>query len=151
MNILFTTSGPSELTLRRNNRIAAAGFGVFWMFGAMMAALAGTTLMWQNSLLARALRSTQMPTAYLPPIGRIAGSLFLLLSALLVVTRREKKLERRETKRIRALRPVEGFSFFAMGIRIKSSLRMRPNRAHSQEVAYQEEMAASTGLHQREG
>jgi hypothetical protein len=63
-----------------------AAIGLFLMFGAVMAALAGTTLLWHGTVLDRAW--TLNPTAYqqLSPLGRKVGILFLILSSALVVS-----------------------------------------------------------------
>src|SRR6201987_5322861 len=55
--------------------------GVFLFFGAVMASLAATTLLWRGTVLDRLW--TLNPTAYkqLAPLGRIVGVLFLALSA----------------------------------------------------------------------
>jgi hypothetical protein len=57
--------------------------GVFLFFGAVMASLAATTLLWRGTVLDRLW--TFNPTAYkqLAPVGRIVGILFLALSAAL--------------------------------------------------------------------
>ena len=58
--------------------------GVFLFFGAVMASLAATPLLWRGTALDRLW--TLNPTAYkqLVPLGRIVGILFLALSAALV-------------------------------------------------------------------
>jgi hypothetical protein len=60
--------------------------GVFLMFGAVMAGLAGTTLLWHGTVLDRAW--TLNPTAYqqLFPLGGKIGILFLLLGSTLLVS-----------------------------------------------------------------
>jgi len=57
--------------------------GVLLFFGAVMASLAATTLLWRGTVLDRLW--TFNPTAYkqLAPVGRIVGILFLALSAAL--------------------------------------------------------------------
>ena len=57
--------------------------GFFLFFGAMMAGLAATTLLWHGTSLDRVWALN--PTAYnqLTPLGRTVGILFLLLSAAL--------------------------------------------------------------------
>ena len=64
----------------------APGFtaiGIFLCFGAIMASLAATTLLWRGTPLDRLW--TFNPTAYkqLAPLGRIVGMLFLVLGAAL--------------------------------------------------------------------
>lgn len=58
--------------------------GVFLFFGAVIASLAATTLLWRGTALDRLW--TLNPTAYkqLAPLGRIVGILFLVLSAALI-------------------------------------------------------------------
>ena len=60
--------------------------GVFLFFGAVMAGLAGTTLLWRGTVLDKAW--TLNPTAYrqLSPLGSKIGILFLLLSAALLIS-----------------------------------------------------------------
>ena len=60
--------------------------GVFLFFGAVMAGLAGTTLLWRGTFLDRAW--TLNPTAYrqLLPLGGKIGILFLPLSSALLVS-----------------------------------------------------------------
>jgi hypothetical protein len=57
--------------------------GIFLFFGAIMATLAATTLLWRGTPLDRLW--TLNPTAYkqLAPLGRIVGILFLVLGAAL--------------------------------------------------------------------
>jgi hypothetical protein len=61
-----------------------AAIGVFLFFGATMATLAATTLLWRGTPLDRAW--TLNPTAYeqLSPLGSKVGILFLLLAVALV-------------------------------------------------------------------
>ena len=58
--------------------------GIFLFFGASMASLAATTLLWRGTALDRLW--TLNPTAYkqLTPLGRIVGILFLVLGAALI-------------------------------------------------------------------
>ena len=63
-----------------------AAIGTFLFFGATMAGLAASTLLWPGTLLDRVWRLN--PTAYqqLAPLGSKIGILFLLLSAALFVS-----------------------------------------------------------------
>jgi|SRR5229473_3901446 len=67
-------------TVRRKLTPGVIAVGVFLFFGATMAALAGTTLVFPGTILDQAWALN--PTAYrqLAPLGRIVGLLFLLLS-----------------------------------------------------------------------
>ncbi len=58
--------------------------GIFLFFGAIMATLAATTLLWRGTALDRLW--TLNPTAFkqLAPLGRIVGILFLVLGAALI-------------------------------------------------------------------
>ena len=60
--------------------------GVFLLFGALMACLAGTTLVWPGTVLDRAW--VLNPRAYreFAPFGKAVGTLFLLLGAALAVS-----------------------------------------------------------------
>jgi hypothetical protein len=59
--------------------------GIFLFFGAAMAALAGTTLIWRGTVLDRAWDLNPEAYRQLAPMGRGVGALFLLLSAALAV------------------------------------------------------------------
>jgi hypothetical protein len=61
-----------------------AAIGVFLFFGASMASLAATTLLWRGTVLDRLW--TLNPIAYkqLAPLGRIVGILFLVLGVALI-------------------------------------------------------------------
>jgi hypothetical protein len=60
--------------------------GVFWAFATAMAALAGTTLIWQHTFLSNAWRLNPIAYQVLAPVGTIAGPLFLLFSGVLLIT-----------------------------------------------------------------
>jgi len=63
-----------------------AALGVFWVFGATMAALAGGTLTWPGTTLDRMWVLNRPAYESLAPLGHLVGPLFLLLSGLLLVT-----------------------------------------------------------------
>jgi hypothetical protein len=72
--------------LERAKPFGFAAIGTFLFFGAVMAGLAGTTLLWHGTILDRAW--TLNPKAYrqLSSLGSKIGLLFLLLSSALVVS-----------------------------------------------------------------
>lgn len=57
--------------------------GIFLFFGAIMASLAATTLLWQGTALDRIWALNPSAHAQLAPLGSTAGVLFLLLGAAL--------------------------------------------------------------------
>jgi hypothetical protein len=59
--------------------------GIFLFFGAVMAALAGTTLAWQGSALDRVWSLNPRAYKELVPFGKAVGIPFLLLAATLAV------------------------------------------------------------------
>ena len=58
--------------------------GIFLLFGAAMAAYAGTTLIWRGTVLDKLWALNPRAYEQLAPLGRIVGLAFLLLSAALV-------------------------------------------------------------------
>ncbi len=58
--------------------------GVFLVFGACMAALAGTTLVWPGTALDKVWALNKAAYRQLSPAGRSIGGLFLLLSVILL-------------------------------------------------------------------
>lgn len=69
-----------------NPNSAPAGItaiGVFWFFGATMAAYAGVTLLWPGTVLDELWKLNPIAHAQLLPMGRPGGILFLALSATL--------------------------------------------------------------------
>jgi hypothetical protein len=74
-------SGPNLAVRPKMPRFAA--IGIFLFFGAIMASLAATTLLWRGTALDRLWALN--PTAYkqLAPLGGTVGILFLLLGAAL--------------------------------------------------------------------
>lgn len=62
-----------------------AAIGIFLFFGATVAALAATTLLWRDTPLDRAWALNPRAYAQLVPLGRTVGFLFLCLSATLAV------------------------------------------------------------------
>jgi hypothetical protein len=59
--------------------------GVFLLFGSVMASLAGTTLLWQGTVLDRIWVLNSSAYKQLLQFGRVAGMLFLLLGVVLAV------------------------------------------------------------------
>jgi hypothetical protein len=66
------------------SRRAMIGVGAFLLFGACMAALAGTTLLWPGTPLDQAWALNKAAHTQLSAAGRSVGGLFLLLSAILI-------------------------------------------------------------------
>jgi hypothetical protein len=76
---------PSSTRSVRGSTRGITAIGIFLLFGAVMASLAGTTLVWQGHALGRIW--VLNPRAYkdLAPFGKTVGILFLLLGATLAV------------------------------------------------------------------
>jgi hypothetical protein len=69
---------------RRQSR-ALTAIGIFLFFGAVMASLAGTTLLWRGTVLERMWSLNPTARKQLMAFGGMAGVLFLLLGATLAV------------------------------------------------------------------
>lgn len=65
--------------------VAITAVGIFLVFGACMAGLAGSTLIWQGTALDRLWSLNKPAHQLLAPFGAPIGVLFLLLSASLAV------------------------------------------------------------------
>jgi hypothetical protein len=76
--------GGTEEGVRKGPR-GIAGVGIFLFFGAAMAFLAGTTLIWQNTPLRRVWVLNAPAYATLAPLGAAIGVPFLFLGASLAV------------------------------------------------------------------
>src|SRR4029077_11972280 len=74
----------SPVPVRFASRRAMIAIGVFLAFGACMAALAGTTLVWRGTALDRMWELNEEAYNQLSPAGRSVGVLFFLVSATLV-------------------------------------------------------------------
>ena len=72
-----------EMTVQTKPRYGIIAVGVFLFFGATMALLAGSTLIWRGSILDRAWVMNAAAYARLAPFGRRIGIPFLLLGAIL--------------------------------------------------------------------
>ena len=74
-----------DKTVGRERSAGIVSFGIFLFFGAAMAALAGTTLIWRGTILDGVWKLN--PTGYrqLATLGRGVGIAFLLLSGLMAV------------------------------------------------------------------
>lgn len=74
-----------QLSARTSVPRGITAAGIFLLFGAVMAFLAGTTLVWQGSALDRIWSLNPHAHKELAPFGRVAGIAFLLLAATLTV------------------------------------------------------------------
>lgn len=74
-----------DKTIGRERSAGIVSFGIFLFFGAAMAALAGTTLIWRGTILDGAWKLN--PTGYrqLAALSPSVGIVFLLLSGLMAV------------------------------------------------------------------
>jgi hypothetical protein len=72
-------------TVRQKLTLGITAVGIFLFFGATMAALAGTTLVFPGTILDKVWALNPRAYRQLAPAGRIAGMLFLLLSVSMVV------------------------------------------------------------------
>lgn len=63
-----------------------AAVGIFLFFGAIMASLAGTTLVWHGTILDHIGVLNENAYARLAPLGKFVGVLFLALAATLAVS-----------------------------------------------------------------
>lgn len=77
--------GAAEKTVGRKLSHGVVAFGIFLFFGATMAALAGTTLIWRGTILDGVWKLNTTGYKQLAALGKSVGILFLLLSGSLVV------------------------------------------------------------------
>lgn len=77
---MMSSPAPPQIA----SRPALVAVGVFLVFGACMAALAGATLLWRGTVLDRAWALNQPAYQQLSSAGGSVGYLFLLLSIILV-------------------------------------------------------------------
>ncbi len=73
------------MVVQRKSRIGIIAVGIFLFFGAAMAFLAGTTLVWRGSILDRMWALNSSAYSRLSPLGRTVGIPFILLGAILLV------------------------------------------------------------------
>jgi hypothetical protein len=83
---LETQFGEGLLLPHSSKPFGFAAIGTFLFFGAMMAALAATTLLWPGTFLDRAWRLNLTAYQQLAPLGSKIGILFLLLSVALLAS-----------------------------------------------------------------
>jgi hypothetical protein len=72
-----------EATVRGDSPRTMTAIGVFLFFGALMASLAGTTLIWQGTFFAKIWVLNASAYRQLAPFGKTVGVPFLVLSAAL--------------------------------------------------------------------
>src|SRR5512133_692116 len=75
----------SAPTVRTALRSAIRAVGVFLVFGAFMAGLAGATLTWRGTAFDKIWTLNKPAYRQLAPLACVVGPLFLLLSAILVL------------------------------------------------------------------
>jgi hypothetical protein len=75
----------AEVSVRGESQRATTAIGVFLFFGAVMASLAGTTLIWRGTLLDHMWVLNAPAYKQLAPFGTTVGVPFLVLSTLLAV------------------------------------------------------------------
>jgi hypothetical protein len=73
------------MTVRTKSSKGIIAVGIFLFFGASMASLAGTTLVWQGTILDRVWVINAPAYGRLAPFGKTVGIPFLLLGATLAV------------------------------------------------------------------
>jgi len=78
-------TGAAEKTFCRKLSPSMVAFGIFLFFGATMAALAGTTLIWRGTILDGVWKLNTTGYKQLTALGRSVGILFFLLSGSLAV------------------------------------------------------------------
>jgi hypothetical protein len=74
-----------DMVNRTKSRRGIIAVGIFLFFGAIMASLAGTTLVWRGTILDRMWAINAPAYRRLAPFGKTVGIPFLLLGATLVV------------------------------------------------------------------
>ena len=73
------------MVIRENSPRGLGAVGTFLFFGAIMASLAGTTLLWPGTVLDRMWALNPRTYRELAPFGRVIGIPFLLLGVALTV------------------------------------------------------------------
>ncbi len=73
------------MVVRTKSSKGIFAIGIFLFFGAIMASLAGTTLVWRGTILDRMWAIDAPAYRRLAPFGKTVGIPFLLLSATLVI------------------------------------------------------------------
>jgi hypothetical protein len=74
-----------DMVVQTKSHKGIIAVGIFLFFGASMASLAGTTLVWRGTILDRAWAINAPAYRQLAPLGKKVGIPFLLLGATLVV------------------------------------------------------------------